>query len=320
MSWPGAVGAANASEIRWPDGKRFAFTVFEDPDASPLSASREVYSLLSDLGFRTTVGVWTVDPGAERRNSRGETCENPEFLAWMQELQRRGFEIGLHSVAPGSLSREEIVEGLARFRAHFGGDPVTMANHYNADAMYWGPARLNGLSRAIYNIATRGKQVGRFNGEREGHPSFWGDLCRSRVRYCRNFVFRELNTLKACPMMPYHDPDRPYVNQWYAAAEASNRPSFLKRVTESTIDRLEEEGGAAIIYTHFGHGFFDNGSLDTRFKAIMTRLAQKNGWFVPVKTLLGFLEMQGRGRTISRAERNRMAWRWLWAKLRYGTS
>jgi peptidoglycan/xylan/chitin deacetylase (PgdA/CDA1 family) len=320
MSQPGVAGAADASGIAWPEGKRFAFTIFEDPDGLPLSASREVYSFLSDLGFRTTVGVWTVEPGEARRNSLGETCEHPEYRAWMQELQRRGFEIGLHSVAPASLTRDEIVEGLARFRAHFGGDPVTMANHYNADAMYWGPARLNGLSRALYNAVTLGRQLGRFHGEREGHPSFWGDLCRSHVRYCRNFVFRELNTLKACPMMPYHDPDRPYVNQWYASAEASNLTRFLERVTEDSIERLEDEGGAAIIYTHFGHQYFDSGSLDPRFKAIMTRLAQKNGWFVPVKTLLGFLETQGRGQTISRAARDRMARRWLWAKLRHGTS
>ncbi len=138
----------NASGNLWPDGKRFAFTIFEDPDSQSLRISREVYSCLSDLGFRTTAGVWTIDPGEARRNSPGETCQNPEYRRWMQELAQRGFEIGLHSVAPGSLTRPEIVAGLEAFREYFGGDPVTMANHYNADAMYWGPARLNGFNRA----------------------------------------------------------------------------------------------------------------------------------------------------------------------------
>jgi hypothetical protein len=308
------------SGVVWPEKKRFAFTIFEDPDAQTLEMSREVYGFLSDLGFRTTVGVWTVDPGPSRRNSGGETCENGEYAAWMQELQRRGFEIGLHSVGPGSLLREEIIQGLARFRELFGADPVTMANHYGADAMYWGAARLNGITRTLYELAMRGRTSDRFYGDKVGHPSFWGDLCQQHVRYCRNFVFRELNTLKACPMMPYHDVDRPYVNYWYASAEASNLDRFLEGVTESSLDRLEEESGAAILYTHFGHGYFASGTLDPRFKALMMRVAQRNGWFVPVKTVLRYLESQGRGQIITRSARDRMSRRWLWTKLRHGTS
>jgi hypothetical protein len=306
--------------IRWPEGKRFALTIFDDPDSQTLAQSRQIYGLLADLGLRTTAGVWTIEPGQTRRNSPGETCENPAYLAWMQELRGRGFEIGLHCVAPASLTREEVLAGLDNFRRHFGANPVTMANHYNADAIYWGPERLSGWNRALYNLVTFGRSRSRYFGERRGHPNFWGDLCRERIRYCRNFVFRELNTLKACPMMPYHDPDRPFVNQWYASAEASNLPRFLELVTEESIDRLEEEGGAAILYTHFGHGFAESGAPDARFKSLMTRLANKNGWFVPTGTLLAFLETQGNGRTIPAADRAAMERRWLAAKLRHGTS
>ena len=307
-------------KIVWPDGKDFAFTMFEDPDSQTLEQSREAYSFLSDGGFRTTPGVWVLEPGEARRNSRGETCANPEYRAWMQELQRRGFEIGLHSVAPASLTRDEIRVGLDKFREYFGDDPTTMANHYNADAVYWGPARLSGTNRTVYNVATLGRASGKFFGEKEGHPSFWGDLCQQHVRYCRNFVFRELNTLKACPMMPYSDADRPFVNYWYASAEASNLQRFLQTVTDEAVDRLEEEGGAAIIYTHFGHGYFESDALDARFKRVMTRVAQKNGWFVPVGELLRYLETHGAGKQIARDVRSAMERRWLWAKLRHGTS
>jgi hypothetical protein len=310
----------SGKRISWPGGKQFAFTIFEDPDALTIEQSRETYGFLAEQGFRTTAGVWTLDPGDARRNSPGITCDNAEYRGWMQELQAAGFEIGLHSVAPGSLTRPEIEVGLARFREYFGGDPVTMANHYNADAMYWGPARLTGINRALYSAATRGASAGRFFGECDGHESFWGDLCRQHIRYCRNFVFRELNTLKACPVMPYHDPDRPYVNFWYASAEASNLPRFLERTTDEAVDRLEEEGGAAILYTHFGHGYHESGSLDARFKRIMTRVAKKNGWFVPVSVLLRYLETQGNGQPIARKLRGQMERRWLWAKLRHGTS
>jgi hypothetical protein len=110
------------------------------------------------------------------------------------------------------------------------------------------------------------------------------------------------------------------VNYWYASAEASNLDRFLDRVTETSLDRLEEEGGAAILYTHFGHGYFASETLDPRFKALMVKVAQRNGWFVPVKTVLRYLESQGRGQIITRSARDRMSRRWLWTKLRHGTS
>lgn len=305
--------------IEWPDGKKFAFTIFDDPDGQSLAQTQEVYDFLADLGMRTTIGVWSVEPGPERRNSTGETCRNEAYLRTIRGFQDRGFEIGFHSAGPASLTRSEIAAGLDYFRECFGADPTTMANHYNADAIYWGAARLSGINRAVYDLATLGRQQ-QFAGHLPGHPSFWGDLCRDRIRYCRNFVFRELNTLKACPMMPYHDPDRPFVNQWYASAEAANIDQALELMTEAACDRLEEEGGAAILYTHFAHGFFDSGGLSSRFRAIMTRLARKNGWFVPVKTLLGFLERQGNGGPIAPGERARLERRWLKAKLLHGTS
>jgi len=195
-----------------------------------------------------------------------------------------------------------------------------MANHYNGDALYWGPERLGGLNRVLYQVATLGRTRNRHFGERAGHSSFWGDLCRDRIRYCRNFVFGELNTLKVCPWMPYHDPARPFVNYWYASADGGNCKAFVERVSEQAQDRLEEEGGAAILYTHFAHGYCKNGSLDPQFQQLTRRLSQKNGWFVPVAELLRFLETQGNGQTIPPSDLSAMERRWLWAKLFQGTS
>ena len=58
--------------IDWPDGHRFAFTVFDDPDALTLEKGREVYALLADLGFRTTKGTWPVTgPGTPPKTPKG---------------------------------------------------------------------------------------------------------------------------------------------------------------------------------------------------------------------------------------------------------
>ncbi len=312
--------ARRRAGIPWPDGKDFAFTIFDDPDGQDEATSRRVYDFLSDLGYRTTIGVW---PLAPRRavNSGGETCQgNPSYLSHCERLQREGFEIGYHCATPHDSTREEIIESLNLFSSYFGHDPVTMANHYNSDAMYWGPVRLTGIHQGIYQLLTLGKTRGRFFGHIESHPSFWGDICRNRIGYCRNLVFTELNTLGVCPQMPYYDPIRPHVRAWYSSADGNQRPAFVRVIRESAQDELVECGGAAIVYTHFGHGFVENNKLFPRFVELMTRLRRQNGWFVPVGTLLDYLAARNGIRPIDPSERTRMERRWLFEKLFHGTS
>ena len=204
------LGTADRRAVGWPDGKSFAFTIFDDPDAQTYEDGRLIYSFLADRGFRTTRGVW---PGAPLRmpNSGGETCDNPKYRKHTQELQTLGFEVGYHNTTKHSSTRDEIIRGLDAFAAYFGHDPRTMANHYNAEAIYWGRARVTPPLQAIYTVATFGRKNGVHFGEVEGHPSFWGDICRDRIEYCRNFVYADINTLAACPWMPYSDPLRPFV-------------------------------------------------------------------------------------------------------------
>ena len=78
-------------------------------------------------------------------------------------------------------------------------------------------ARLSSWRRKVYQILTRGR-IQCF-GELPGHPLFWGDLCKEKVTYVRNFVFDDINTLAQCSFMPYQDPMRPYVNRWFASSK-----------------------------------------------------------------------------------------------------
>ena len=77
--------------------------------------------------------------------------------------------------------------------------------------MYWGDARLSGSRRVIYNLLTQFKKMNRFTGHVKSSPFFWGDHCQKQIQFVRNFVFPEINTLKACPEMPYHDSKKKYV-------------------------------------------------------------------------------------------------------------
>ena len=130
-----------------------------------------------------------------------------------------------------------------------------------------------------------------------------------------------MNTLKACPTMPYHDSRRPFVKWWYASSEGNHVKDFVRTIREEQQDLLEEEGGACIMYSHLAKDFFVNGQLDKRFEKLMKRLADKGGWFVPVGVLLDFLKSQAvGGEALSLRERNRLQMAWLKTKLTRGSS
>jgi hypothetical protein len=308
------------SNSPWPDGKAFAFTVFDDPDSQTFETGREVYALLRDLGFRTTKAVWPLR-GNRKPSDNGITCaDDPKYVEWLLGLKKSGFEIGYHNATLHTSERAETRAGLDRFAGLFGHPPKSMAHHYYCDEnLYWGEHRLTGVHQLLYNVLTRGQNHNRYFGHVEGHPYFWGDLCRERIRYVRNFVFSDINTTAACPLMPYHDPARPYVNYWYSSSEGSNVNSYLKCIAEANQDRLEAEGGGCIMYTHFGHGYMDGKKLNPRFRQLMERLAKKNGWFAPVSEFLDHWKGD-RHTVLTDADRRSIERRWLVHKVRFGTA
>ena len=158
---------------------------------------------------------------------------------------------------------------------------------------------------------------GVFQGHVEASPLFWGDLCREKIRYVRNFTFGDINTLKVCPAMPYHDPDRPYVNYWFAVSEGPRIEGYNSMLSEENQDRLASEGGACIMYTHLACGFLENGEINKRFRTLMERLSKMNGWFVPVYTLLDYLLASQGHHEITKDERQGLERKWLRHKILY---
>lgn len=320
MSEKETVALPTTAKSTWPEGKRFAFTVFDDTDSATLENVKGVYDFLADCGFRTTKSVWVVAGDANRGKKPGQTCADPDYRQWLLALSAKQFEIGFHNGTWHSLPRDAIREALDKFAELFGHHPKVAANHTGvADAIYFADARLTSWRRPLYNILTRFHNVGKYRGHVEGDPCFWGDLCKSRIKYFRNFVFRDINTLKACPAMPYHDPLRPWVNYWFASSDGAKCSVFNECIAEAAQDRLEEQGGACIMYTHFAAEFLEDGRLNPRFRSLMERLARKNGWFVPAGELLDYLLKTNGSQQISNRERRRLECRWLWEKIRVGT-
>ena len=279
---------ATPPSISWPDGKRFAFTIFDDADFSTVEDGRPLYDLLTSLGLRITKAVWPSEP-VRPRATGGETCADPAYVAWLRELQADGHEMAYHNATDHPSVRDETVAALDRFREVFGADPAVGADHGgNLEALYWGPNRLSGWRRHLYRLAERVEQPARpvFSGEDPDSPYFWGDLARDRITYWRNFTFDEVDLLRVCPDLPYHDPERPFVNQWFPATHAPDRRWFCEVLTPERIDRLERDGGVCIVYTHFGLDFVDDGRVDPQVAAILRDVARRDGWFAPVSAVL----------------------------------
>ncbi len=306
---------------RFPQNKHFAFSIFDDTDHSTLGNTERVYGLLSEIGLRTTKSAWSL-PATDGREHGSSLADRP-YLAFVRELQSRGFEIGLHNVRSHPSTREVTQKGIEVFRDLIGNDPHTFSNHdNNRENIYWGALRLPTMpAQLAYRCATAFIRRNYWEGHIEGSPFFWGDICRQYVKYVRNFAFDEINLDKVNPSMPYHEPNKPFVNMWFSSSNGGEVESFCRILSEKNQDRLEEEGGVCIVYTHFAYGFHENGGLHKRFETLIRRMAGKNGWFVPVGTLLDHLRKERNGDdNIDPTELVTMGRRWLFERLRNGTS
>ena len=308
--------------MRWPHGRDFAFTIFDDTDWATTDSVKPLYDLMAELGMRTTKSTWMTGD-CTRPTNAGMTCNDRSYADWLLELQERGFEIALHNVAPGTSPRDVTRRELDCFQQLFGSEQIVHCNHVGClDNIYWGSARLTGWRTSLYNLLTRGRKRDISRGHKEGDPLFWGDLCRDQIRYVRNFIFDDINTLSACPEMPYHDPSKPFVNYWFASSDAGTLERFLNCFTTDNIDRLVDQVGLCIAYVHFGRDFVIDGRVIPEVDQRLRYIASKNGWFAPVSQILDYLRngQSSKERTINPARLRYLEMRWLLGKVFKGTS
>jgi hypothetical protein len=309
-------------KIVWPDGKQFAFTIVDDTDLATVENVRPVYDFLYENGFLTTKTVWPLSPQGERGGG-GDSLEDREYREWILDLKARGFEIALHGIADESSARPRVIEGLKGFEQIIGYPPRLHTNHTGqAECIYWGEERFDGSMKMIYKFAREHilKGSAKYYGQAEKSPYFWGDLCKEKVMFVRNFIFNDVNTIKMDRLMPYHDPRRPYVQYWFSSSAAIDIDGFCQLLSESNQDRLLEEGGACIAYTHLAFDFYKDDQLNPRFVELIRRLSRLGGWFVPASTLLNYI---GEQRGWLNVNNNKQAlfimqWRWLLQKLQRG--
>lgn len=306
----------------FPGRKKFAFTIFDDTDMATVDSVMPMYKLLSDLNICVTKSVWPFPAkGPRAKLYQGQTLSDPEYLSFILGLRDKGFEIGFHGSRDGSSNRSITIRALEKFRELMGYYPRSYANHLNnKEGLYWGLGRLDSpVLRALYKVATsRDKKV--YLGHIPDSEHFWGDIAQEHIMYVRSFVFSDINTLKINPSMPYYDPARPYVRFWFSSSNACDVDAFNKLISKRNQNHLETEGGVCIAYTHFGFGFVKNGEINPVTRSLLVNLSERDGWFVPVSTLLDYLRRQNTSNLCAASERKKMEYRWFISKVTHGIS
>ena len=279
----------------YPNGRNFAFTITDDPDGNRLEDVKIVYDFLTAIGLRTTKALWVEEPTRSTgipdlptpRNN-GDSCESKQYLLYMYELKRRGFELALHTVSSGNDPRETTLRGYETFKSWFGEYPkINIMHSTNLENIYWGKKVLSHplLGRLAALLTKRANFP--YAGEEPGSKYFWGDILKEKTEYVRLWGTSDINTLKFNPSMPYHDQDKPYVNYWFSFSDGKTPFQFNNLLSDKNVTKLIDERGASIVYTHFGRGFVNKGVLDETFQKRLEKLSrQKDGWFVPASKLL----------------------------------
>ncbi len=285
----------------YPYGKDFAFSIIDDPDNSTGPDIKPVYDLLYQLGFRTTRTVWVFDqkhtntPRREMERDwtgvdEGYSLENKDYLHFIKELDRRGFEIALHGVSAGNDYREEIIEGYENFKKIFGSYPkMDVLHSKNIENIYSGRHKLDNI---FFKVLQRVIHDSDYQGHIPGSDYFWGDISQNVVRYVwlPFRTIKEINLLKVSPKLPFHDPRRPYVNYWFLTSDGSNLGDFLILTSPENMGRLMRERGTSIVSTHFAYGFTKQTKgkyvLNKDFVERMKYISKLDGYFAPTSEIL----------------------------------
>jgi hypothetical protein len=276
--------------VSFPNGKQFAFSIFDDTDVSTFEYIRPIYDLLEQLGYRTTKSVWPLPYDGDSDYRGSDTLTDPEYANYVSQLQERGFEIAFHGARMETSERAEILAAFEKYEQILGRHPRSYAAHgHNRDNLYWGSDRFRfRLWRWLYS-AIRGRRERAGEGHRPESPFYWGDLAERHLSYVRSFTYDDLNVWNVTATIPYTVAGTPGVRAFFPSSFADNVEEFIELLSPARQEQLERERGLAIVGTHFGKGFLRDGRVHPGVVEVLTRLSQRQGWFQPVTTLLDYL-------------------------------
>jgi hypothetical protein len=277
----------------YPFGKRFAVTFVDDTDHATRANIAPAYACLREHGLRITKTVWPLRPAAPSGGYRGfpqdgETLQDGPYREFCQALHADGFELAMHGASAGDNTRDRTIAAYRLFEEVFGHPPATNVMHArNRENIYWGR---HAVPQWLLAAAVGRMEPLDFAGHQPESEFYWGDVCREKTRYVRQFEALHADTLRFDPATPYHDPRKPDVNWWFSATYGAGT-RLLRLMTARTLDALARRRGASILHLYMYHYSLARGDgrwgVHPGFRAAVERMAaREDGWYVPVATLL----------------------------------
>lgn len=277
---------------RLPFGKRFGVSFVDDTDGARVDTTSRAYELLSDHEIRCTKTVWPFKASAPsggygRLLRAADTLQQKPYRVLCEKLHAAGFEIAMHTASAGDSKREETLAAYEFFESVFGHPPATNVMHgRNQENIYWGRHSVaNGMWR---KLISRVEPID-FSGHQPSSEYYWGDVCREKTRYVRQFETLSVNTLRFDKATPYHDSEKPDVAWWFSSSYGGGSRLFTL-LSKRNIERLAAERGASIVHTYLHHYARRGQHRDPpapAFRSLIRQLAEHDdGWYVPVVTLL----------------------------------
>ena len=304
-------------DLKWPDGKKAAFSIIDDTDDAELPWIGEIYDVLRASGLRTTKTVWVYpprDPEFVRGDSLGG---NEEYVEFIRGLIESGFEIGLHNVGSGGFTREETKEGIEEFKNLLGFYPRIHINHsYNKENIYSGDKRFGWPFRNLVRLMY--SRYSGFEGDIPGSDYFWGDIHKDLIKWSRSLEMDRLNVLDVVPV-PYSEPRfDEYANAFFPSTFCPNQDLFKRKVTHKNVEKLIDDRGLSIVYTHFGY-YHERGVIDAGFVEACEILEsyKQDIWFAPVGEILDYLQVQVGVQPITEWQRMRLEFECLLTRVKY---
>jgi len=297
--------------LKYPDGKDFIFTIFDDTDVATYESIKPVYDYLSEINIKTTKTVWPLNTDKKNSYFGTDTLQRQEYVEYIKELQRRGFEISFHGATMVSSKRDDTQQALKLFNERLGFYPRTFASHSsNRENLYWGSNRFTSKILKFLYKAISNEKDNFYQGHIDNSPYFWGDLAQKHIQYVRSFTFDNINLIDAHLPILYVPKEMPYINNCFISADADNVEELNGLLAEKHQDSLIQNRGICIISTHFGKGFVNNGQLNKNTQRLLKRLSKFNGWFMPVDTVLDFLKNEVGSRPINSKLLTKMEIKW----------
>jgi hypothetical protein len=288
------------SDIIYPQGKDFIFSIYDDTDVATLDSIRPIYDYLNLLNIKTTKSVWPLGTNLQSSYRGSDSLENENYATYIKKLHDRGFEISFHSATMVSSRRKKIDYALKLFYDILKFYPRSYTAHAgNRENIYSGSSKFTtDLLKKAYKILYY-KKNGYYQGHIQDSEFFWGDMVLKYFDYVRNFVFDEINLLNIGVIFPYTTSFHPWVKYWFFTSDADNVAEFNRLISEKNQQKLEDERGICIISTHFGKGFVKEGRLNDTTKKLLKKISNRNGWFVPVSEVLDFMRKKNSNNEIS---------------------